>query len=142
MRNNIKIDKTSGTRIGVNSGIIKKFAGKIADNEIYCNYKINIIFVDNKYIVELNKKFFNKNNPTDVISFKLSEEDEEVLEGEIYISSERVKEQAEEYNVRYREELLRIVAHGILHIADYNDDTVENRKNMFDKQENYLKTLI
>ena len=142
MKNNIKIDKTSGIRIGVNSGIIKKFAGKIANNEIYCNYKINIIFVDNKYIVELNKKFFNKNNPTDVISFKLSEEDQEILEGEIYISTERVKDQAKEYNVGYREELLRIVAHGILHIADYNDDTVENRKNMFDKQENYLKTLI
>jgi rRNA maturation RNase YbeY len=142
MRHNIQIDKTSGIRIGINSSIIKKFAGKIADNEIYCNYKINIIFVDNKYIVELNKKFFKKNDTTDVISFKLSEEDDEVLEGEIYISVEKVREQSKEYNVGYREELLRIVAHGILHISDYKDDTEKNRKKMFEKQENYIKTII
>ena len=142
MKNSIQINKLKDLNTGITNKVIKNFAGIIADKEIYCKYKINIIFVDNKYISELNSKFFKKENPTDVISFNLTEKEEQILEGEIYISVDAAKEQAIEYNVTYDEELHRLVAHGILHLAGYRDETEKERTSMFNKQEEYIKQFI
>jgi len=142
MKKSIKINKIENIEIGLEQKLIKNFAEQIANKEINRNYKINLIFVDNSFITRLNREFFNRDEPTDVISFDLSGKNSKSLEGEVYIGTERVNEQASEYNVKFSEELLRITAHGILHLAGYRDDTEKNRKIMFKKQENYLKNLI
>ena len=77
-----------------------------------------------------------------MISFNLTEEERNFLEGEIYISIDAVKEQATEYNVTYEEEFYRITAHGILHLAGYKDTSENEKKVMFGKQENYLNVLL
>ena len=72
----ITVFRDNNIRTGVSDSRIKDFAGKIAKKEIHSKFSINIIFVDNKYMLELNKKYFEKDYSTDVISFNLSEEDD------------------------------------------------------------------
>ncbi len=100
--------------------------------------EIRFIFVDNAYIQDLNRRFLQHDYPTDVISFPL-EVDDSFLDGEVYISEERAREQAELLGVDPIEELWRLVLHGLLHLLGYDDLTDENRRRMHALQERYLE---
>ncbi len=86
---------------------------------------INIIFTNNQYITELNRRFRGCNRPTDVLSFALKPsgqsryQDERVV-GEVYISREQARKQAKEMGVKLSDELLFLVRHGILHLAGFS----------------------
>jgi rRNA maturation RNase YbeY len=83
--------------------------------------EINYIFCDDHYLYKINLKFLEHDSYTDIISFDNSEGNE--LHGDIFISTDRVKENANEYNVSFLEELKRVVIHGILHLCGYGDKT-------------------
>lgn len=100
-------------------------------------WKINIIFVNDEYITKLNKRFLGKNNATDVLSFNLSETNE--MLGEVYISAERAKIQAIEYQVSFQNELSRLVAHGVYHLLGYDDQTESERRVMTVKENKALQ---
>lgn len=91
---------------------------------------INVILVDNKKVVELNTYYLQKSEPTDVLAFNLSEDENSRLEGEIYISLDRTVEQAKEYKATFEQELIRLVAHGVLHLLGYRDDSPEGKSAM------------
>ncbi len=93
------------------------------------SWNISIIFVDDSFIVQLNKRFLQRNNPTDVISFNLTDSPHQP-EGEIYISVETAQRNATEYSVSLDNELFRLAAHGIYHLLDYDDATPEQRLEM------------
>jgi rRNA maturation RNase YbeY len=93
--------------------------------------------VNNKYIVNLNKRFFNKDNTTDVISFNLSEKGIEI-EGEVYINIDIINSQAEYYSVSFEEEMKRLVIHGLLHLVGYKDDRKNQKKEIREKEDYYL----
>src|SRR5690554_5063379 len=80
--------------------------------------EINFIFCTDDYLLEINQEYLNHDTFTDIITFDLSEE-EDSLTSEIYISIERVKENAEKYMVFYLEELHRVIFHGILHLCGF-----------------------
>ena len=111
----------------------------------YMNIKdsvMSIIIVDNKTIHEINKKYRNIDRETDVISFAL-EEGETIEEpvktlGDIYISIDKVYEQAKEYNHSVKRELFFLVTHGFLHLLGYDHMNKEDEEKMFSLQEEIL----
>ncbi len=97
---------------------------------------INIIFLDDNEIREMNNKFLRHDYPTDVISFNF---DEDELTGEIYIGAETAKRQANEYNVSLTNEIKRLSVHGALHLIGYDDASDEERLKMRELENKYIK---
>ena len=100
---------------------------------------LTYIFCSDKYLKDLNKRFLNHNFYTDILTFKISGEDEPIV-SEIYISTERVLENSKKFEQSYDSELLRVVIHGALHLCGYKDDTAKNKKIMRGKEDYYLET--
>ncbi len=100
----------------------------------------NVIIVDNEYIHKLNKEYRGIDRPTDVISFAL-EDSEDIkyddfrLLGDIYISLDKAKEQAEEYGHSFKREICFLAVHGLLHLLGYDHMEKDEEKIMFGRQE-------
>lgn len=99
---------------------------------------VNIVLVDDAYIQNLNRNYLDKDNPTDVIAFPM-EEDE--IFGEVYVSVDTARIQAETYHVTFQEEVARLVIHGVLHLLGYDDLTDEAKAIMSAKENEYLEKL-
>ena len=97
---------------------------------------INIIFCDDTFLLIKNKKYLNHSSLTDILTFDFSTE--KSLSGDIFISTERVKENATKYNVSFNKELNRVIIHGILHLLGYKDKTEKEKKIMRKKEDFYL----
>ena len=91
--------------------------------------KLNYICCSDEYLLTINKQFLNHDTLTDIITFDLSETDSELV-GEIYISVDRVKENAAKFGVSYLNELHRVVFHGALHLCGYTDKTAADKQEM------------
>ncbi|MBV9961732.1 MAG: rRNA maturation RNase YbeY [Parafilimonas sp.] len=97
--------------------------------------KIHYIFCSDEYLVGINNKFLKHNTLTDVITFPLSSSP---VNAEIYISLERVKENAKIFDTKYETELLRVIIHGALHLCGYDDKRGNDKQIMRRKEEFYL----
>ncbi len=97
--------------------------------------RVSVVLVDDSEIHSLNKKFLDHDRTTDVISFPM---DEEILDGEIYISVDTAERQAAEYNVSLANELMRLAAHGTLHLTGYGDLTKKEKILMQKLENKYL----
>ena len=91
-------------------------------------------------ILDINNAYLNHDYFTDIITFDLRDEDSQ--EAEIFISIERVKENAKEYGYTYEEELCRVCIHGMLHLSGIGDKTVEEKKTMREVENKYLNRLF
>lgn len=104
--------------------------------------EFNIIFIDNKRIHEINKEYRGVDRPTDVISFALEDHEDIKLEtrvlGDIYISIEKAREQAEEYGHSLKREISFLAVHGLLHLLGYDHMNEEDEKVMFELQDKIL----
>jgi len=98
--------------------------------------EINYIFCDDAYLLKINQDFLNHDTYTDIISFDYSSGN--VLSGDIFISIERVRENAKEYEVDFQKELQRVLIHGILHYAGFNDKNETEKKEMRHQENLYL----
>jgi len=94
---------------------------------------LSYIFCSDKYLLSINQKYLNHNTLTDIVTFDLAEDAE--IEGEIYISVERVKENAVKYAVDFEEELHRVIIHGLLHLIGYKDKTASQKAQMRKKEQ-------
>lgn len=101
--------------------------------------EINYIFCNDDYLHKLNVDFLNHDTLTDIISFDYSVGKE--LHGDIYISIERVADNAKDFDVDFSEELHRVMVHGVLHYCGYKDKTDADAKLMREKENHYLKAL-
>lgn len=108
-------------------------------SEDYKIGEINYIFCDDDYLHKINVKFLDHDTLTDIISFDYSVGKE--LHGDIYISIERVLDNAKDFNVDFVEELHRVIIHGILHYCGYKDKTDKDIKLMRSKENYYLSEL-
>jgi rRNA maturation RNase YbeY len=97
---------------------------------------INIIICTDNYLYELNQKYLAHDTLTDIITFDLSESN--ILLGEIYISIDRIKENARMFNVAVKDELHRVMVHGVLHLCGYKDKTKKDKEQMTIKEDFYL----
>lgn len=98
---------------------------------------LNYVFCSDDYLHRINVDFLNHDTLTDIISFDYSVGKE--LHGDIYISVERVAENAKDFKVSFDEELARVMIHGILHYCGYKDKSMEEAKVMRSKEDFYLK---
>ncbi|TVZ56389.1 rRNA maturation RNase YbeY [Lutibacter sp. Hel_I_33_5] len=101
--------------------------------------EINYIFCDDEYLHKINLEFLKHDTLTDIISFDYSLGKQ--VSGDIYISIERVKENAKDFNVSFEEELNRVLIHGVLHFMNYKDKTDEEKTIMRTKENNAINTL-
>ena len=99
--------------------------------------EINYIFCSDDYLHKLNVEFLNHDTLTDIISFDYSVGKE--LHGDVFVSIERVDENAKEFNVNFIDELKRVLVHGMLHYCGYKDKTEEDSAVMREKENHYLK---
>jgi len=98
----------------------------------------SLIFIGDAKMKKLNSRFRGKNKTTDVLSFPIEANGKKV-EGEIYISLPQARRQAALFGNKAEEEILRLSAHGFLHLLGYDHHTVEERSAMFAREEKYLK---
>lgn len=116
---------------------ISDWLSKVIVSENKKEGDINYILCDDDYLVEINKQYLDHDTLTDIISFDYSVGNE--INGDVFISVERVKENAEEFDVPFEEELRRVMVHGILHYAGYKDKSEDDEKVMRSKEEEKLE---
>ena len=97
---------------------------------------VNYIFCSDKHLLSINKQYLNHNYFTDVITFQY--DDNEGVSGDIFISYDRIKENAKEFNQSISNELHRVMVHGLLHLLGYKDKNTEQQKVMKSKEDFYL----
>jgi rRNA maturation RNase YbeY len=98
---------------------------------------ISYIFCSDDYLLLMNKQYLNADYFTDVITFDYTEE--LLISGDIFISVDRVKENAKEYGQKYFQEMIRVILHGVLHLCGYKDKTKQEMKQMREKEDYYLQ---
>lgn len=117
---------------------------KVFISSIFKAEKINVntisyVFCSDDYLLNINKQFLKHNYYTDIITFDLSSSSKEPKIAEIYISIDRVMENAQKHEVPLKQELHRVIFHGILHLCGYNDKSVKQIREMRKKEDYYLR---
>ena len=115
----------------------KDWVKSICKSEGYQTGELNYIFCDDNYLLNLNQKYLEHDTLTDIITFDYTTG--KIISGDIYISVDRVRENGALYQVPFENELLRVMSHGILHLAGYKDKTEEHIKEMRSKEEEKIK---
>ncbi|AZQ43140.1 rRNA maturation RNase YbeY [Nonlabens ponticola] len=105
-----------------------EWLNRVADSENCSIKSLNYVFCSDEFLLDINQQHLNHDTFTDIITFDYSVDD--VLEGEIYISTDRVNENAFIYNVSQDDELRRVMVHGLLHMIGYGDKTDEESAKM------------
>ncbi|MEN8125888.1 MAG: rRNA maturation RNase YbeY [Bacteroidota bacterium] len=108
----------------------------VIEQENYNQGEINYIFCDDEYLLEKNIKYLKHNTLTDIISFDYTVKN--IISGDIFISIERVEENAKEFGIKFNDELHRVIVHGILHYCGYNDKKIPEKQEMRSKEDYYL----
>ena len=109
-------------------------------NEGFEEGEINYIFCDDEYLHKLNVEFLNHDTLTDVISFDYCMG--KLISGDIFISVERVQDNAKDLGITFDEELPRVMIHGVLHYCGFKDKSNDDAKQMRTKEEQYLTDLV
>ncbi|MFZ9847490.1 MAG: rRNA maturation RNase YbeY [Flavobacteriales bacterium] len=119
-----------------NRGNLCLWLNATAKNEKQKIGAVNYIFCSDKHLLSINKQYLNHNYFTDVITFQY--DDNEGVSGDIFISYDRIKENAKEFNQSTNNELHRVMVHGLLHLLGYKDKNTEQQKVMKSKEDFYL----
>lgn len=102
---------------------------------------LQYVFCSDEFVLDINKRYLNHNFYTDIISFDLSEQKGQLI-GDIYISIDRVKENAKIVGSLYTHELLRVIFHGALHFCGYKDKKPADQKMMRSMEDKWLKAYL
>ena len=119
---------------------IRIWINKMAETHDKNITTINYIFCSDKYLLKINQKYLNHDNYTDIITFNNSDNLNEI-EGDIFISVERVKDNAHKAQQSFNDELHRVIIHGLLHLIGFNDSNKEERKIIRKKEDDCLFLL-
>ena len=104
--------------------------------ESYGIDSLGYVFCSDDFLLEINQQFLDHDTLTDIVTFDYTEGT--ILNGEIYISTDRVADNAKDFNVTFETELLRVIIHGLLHMCGYGDKTEEEKLQMRSKEDEYL----
>lgn len=116
----------------------KKWIKNASFSEGYEVSQLNYIFCSDEYLLEINKQYLDHDYFTDIITFDNSEEDKQ-LEGDIYISVDRVRDNAETFHTDFDSEMRRVLIHGLLHLVGYEDSSEALKTAMRAKEDEYLR---
>lgn len=116
---------------------LKQFIQKIFKKEKTVLTSLNYIFCSDEYLLHINQQFLKHDDYTDIVTFNLSN-DKERVEGEIYISVDRVKDNAKTLNTSFKNEIHRVIMHGALHLCGYKDKLKDEKLTMRKMEDRYL----
>jgi len=134
-------------RVSIDAGKIRRAAKRILSGLGFQGYELSLVIVDDREITRLNRQYFHRSRPTNVISFPMAAEDPASLPskilGDVVISAETAKRQAEEAGGKAKDEILFLLIHGILHLAGYDHEgTADERKKMEAKEKELFSLLM
>lgn len=118
---------------------VSRWISNVISMEGFKEEEVNYIFCDDVYLHNLNVEFLNHDTLTDIISFDYSVG--KIIQGDVFISIDRVRDNAEDFKVSFTDELNRVMVHGVLHYCGYKDKTVEDSNLMREKENFYLDLL-
>ena len=121
--------------------VLKAFIEKAIKKEGLRIERLQYIFCSDKYLLGINKSYLQHDYYTDIISFDLSETKGKLI-GEVYISIDRVKDNAKTHKTSLKEELLRVIFHGALHFCGYTDKKPSDIKKMRSQEDKWLKSYL
>ncbi|MBI4647806.1 MAG: rRNA maturation RNase YbeY [Bacteroidia bacterium] len=124
----------------INRKSIKHFIKIVFDKEKTIYGSINLIFCSDKYLLDLNRKYLSHNYFTDILTFNYTEN--KSICGDLFISIERVTENAKIYSVSFADELYRVIIHGLLHLIGYDDNNPSKKRFMKAKEDDYLSLFF
>ncbi len=122
----------------LNQTHIQNIINTVFEKEGYVADNIAVVFGKDELLTDLKKEFFNKDQLTDVIAFRLNDYDEKTVEGEIYISIPRARENANSYNEPFAKEIGRLIIHGSLHLLNFDDETEDDKAVITMKEDEFL----
>lgn len=122
------------------SSVNKHYDWLVSTTESLFNdiYELSYVFCSDAFLLDINQKTLNHDYYTDIITFDLRDDESSPLHAEIYISTDRVEDNAKENSVTFAHELRRVMVHGLLHLTGYNDHTDEEKKIMRAKEEDFI----
>jgi probable rRNA maturation factor len=136
----VEFINTNKKQVGIDESLIKKIISIIFNEEKKTAGNLSIVICNDEYLLKINKKFLDRNYLTDVIAF--GESFKNSVNGNVFISYDRILENAEIYSENnVKKELLRILVHGLLHLAGYNDKSDKEKSLMTQKENFYLNQL-
>lgn len=121
----------------LSTGNLQKLVRALIQNEEKKFGDISVIFCSDEYLLKINEQYLGHNYYTDIVTFDYVKNS--VISGDLFISVDRVAENAEKYGNPFIEELHRVVIHGVLHLVGYKDKTIEEQSLMREKENFYLK---
>jgi len=110
---------------------------RVVDSEGFSVGQIDYIFCTDDYLLKLNKDYLNHDTFTDIITFDYTEG--KIISGDIFISTDRVQDNAKKFDVEFSNELKRVMSHGILHLAGFGDKSKEEKDIMRLKEDEKIK---
>lgn len=120
-----------------NEAQYEDWISRIIESEGFDEGEINYIFCDDEYLHKINVEYLDHDTLTDIISFDYTVGN--VLQGDIFVSVERVQDNANDFNVSFEEELKRVLSHGVLHYCGYKDKSPEDEALMRSKEEEKMQ---
>ena len=127
--------------VELDRGLLREVARAVLQGEQIDQYEISLAFVDDATIHRLNKQFLNHDEPTDVLSFPLSDPSAKTLQGELVIGAEVALRQAQQRGHSVQAELALYVIHGLLHLCGYDDRNERSAREMRTREKHYLALL-
>lgn len=115
----------------------KSWLKKVADKEGFTIGQLNYIFCSDEYLHKINLEYLDHDTYTDIITFDNSE-DESTIEGDIFVSIDRIRENSQTLNTVFEEEIKRVIIHGLLHLCGYDDHTSEDKAEMRKLESEYI----
>ena len=125
--------------VPIQEKILVLHLNSLIKNELKKTGDISVIFCSDEYLLEMNKAYLEHDYYTDIITFDYVEGD--VISGDLFISLDRVKENAEKFETPFLKEVYRVVFHGVLHLVGYKDKTEAEQKVMRKKENYYLEEV-
>jgi rRNA maturation RNase YbeY len=125
-----------------NKKLVQAYVLFLVKRETGVSCRLQYVFCSDSYLHQINLSFLQHDDYTDIITFDLSENRERVIEGEIYISIDRVRENSEQFNTSFEEEILRVIFHGALHLCGYKDKSVKEKAIMRRKEDFYINEFF
>ena len=119
---------------------VRKLLDKVIAEEKKVPGDLNFILTTDKVLRGINSKFLKHNYNTDVISFRYNTGD--IIDGEVYISVDTVKENAKNYKVSYETEMLRVIIHGLVHLCGYDDSSDWERMKMREMEDYWISKYL
>jgi rRNA maturation RNase YbeY len=137
----VSFNKADANATLANRVALKSFIEKRVKKEGYTIDSLTYVFCSDKYLLKINKDFLSHDYYTDIISFDLSEVPGQLI-GEVYISVDRVKDNAKTHGTSLKEELHRVIFHGALHFCGYKDKKPTDAKKMREMEDLWLKAYL